>query len=165
MSGRLAGGDATEALVRRCMSWHREVVDLPGVFYRQTVDWIFRENRLASGQFRALGETVNLKRLTCPLFLLAAEYDEITSPGQLTATAKLVGTPQQWIETDIMPGRHLSLFMGQTTLAKAWPLAARFVVRACEAHIDASAPAALRLRPATGVARTRLKTQHWTPAS
>jgi poly(3-hydroxyalkanoate) synthetase len=155
---------ATEALVRRFMKWNRTVVDLPGVFYRQTVDWIFRENRLASGRFRALGEVIDLKKLTCPLFLLAAENDEITSPGQLTATAKLVGTPQQRIETHIMPGRHLSLFMGRATLAKAWPLAARFVAGACEAHIAADTPAALRVRPAESAER-RLRTQRSTSAS
>jgi poly(3-hydroxyalkanoate) synthetase len=154
---------ASEALVRRFMHWRRTVVDLPGVFYRQTVDWIFRENRLASGRFRALGEDINLKRLTCPLFLLAAENDEITSPGQLTAMAKLVGTPQKRIETHMAPGRHLSLFMGRATLAKAWPLAARFVARACKAHIDAAAPVASRLRPAKSLAR-RLKTHPLTPS-
>jgi poly(3-hydroxyalkanoate) synthetase len=159
-----ADGDATEALVRRFMKWHRTVVDLPSVFYRQTVDWIFRENRLASGRFRALGETVNLKKVTCPLFLLAAENDEITSPGQLIATAKLVGTPQQRIETHMTPGRHLSLFMGRATLAKAWPLAARFLAQACEARVDVAAPAALRLRPPR-TAAGQLKTQRSTPAA
>lgn len=137
-------GDEIDALVQRFMGWYRTVVDLPGVFFRQTVDWIFRENRLATGRFQALGETIDLKRLTCPLFILAAENDEITSPRQLTAISKLVGTPPERIETHFVPGRHLSLYMGRATLNGAWPLAARFIARAFEADKRAAATSAAR---------------------
>jgi poly(3-hydroxyalkanoate) synthetase len=106
------------------------VLDLPGVFYRQAVDWIFRENRLACGRFPALGETIDLARVYCPLFLLAGREDEVVSPGQLTSIASLVGTPADSIETRIVRGNHLSLFMGRLTLADEWPELAEFLSRA-----------------------------------
>jgi poly(3-hydroxyalkanoate) synthetase len=118
-----------EALERRFRLWDAAPIDLPGVYFRQTVDWIFRENRLAAGGFLALGEEIKLKRIVCPLFLVVARDDEITSPGQTLALAKLVGTPPKRIETHLVNGRHLSLFMGKEVLTKAWPLAARFVER------------------------------------
>jgi len=124
-----ASGD-DEALMRRFKQWNLEVRDLPGVFYRQVVDWIFRDNRLAHGRFQALGETIELKRLTCPLFLLAGRDDEVVSPGQLTTIANLVGTPPGAIETRIVAGRHLSLFMGRATLAREWSDLARFLIGA-----------------------------------
>jgi len=123
-----------DTLVDRFMRWHATVVDLPGAYYRQTVDWIFRENRLARGRFQALGETIDLRRIVCPLFLLAAENDEIVSPGQLLALRDLVGSPREQIEAHCVPGLHLSLFMGRRTLAGAWPLVGPFVARAYEAR-------------------------------
>ena len=102
-------------------------MDLPGVFYRQAVEWIFRENRLARRQFRALGQTIDLAQVDCPLFLLAAQQDEVVNPGQLTAIASLVGTSARAIKTRVVAGRHLSLFMGRVTLAREWPDLAKFL--------------------------------------
>ena len=116
-----------ETMERRFRLWDAAPIDLPGVYFHQTVDWIFRENRLAAGGFIALGEEIRLKRIECPLFLVVARDDEITSPGQTTGIAKLVSTPPKRIETHFVPGRHLSLFMGREALTKVWPLAARFV--------------------------------------
>ena len=110
-----------DALIDRFKQWNEDVMDLPGVFYRQAVEWIFRENRLARGEFRALGQTIDLARIDCPLFLLAAREDEVVNPGQLTAIASLVGTSANAIETHIVAGRHLSLFMGRVTLDREWP--------------------------------------------
>jgi poly(3-hydroxyalkanoate) synthetase len=126
---QLTIGDA-DALVHRFEKWNEDVLDLPGVFYRQAVDWIFRENRLACGRFPALGETIDLARVYCPLFLLAGREDEVVSPGQLTSIASLVGTPADSIETRIVRGNHLSLFMGRLTLADEWPELAEFLSRA-----------------------------------
>ncbi len=36
-------------LVRRFAEWNADLVDLPGNFYRQTVDLIFRRNAFARG--------------------------------------------------------------------------------------------------------------------
>jgi len=135
-----ASGD-DEALMRRFGQWNQAVRDLPGVFYRQVVDWIFRENRLAHNRLQALGETIELERLTCPLFLLAGRDDEVVSPGQLTAIANLVGTPPGAIETRIVAGRHLSLFMGRATLAREWPRLARFLMGAYRGEKPSQIPA------------------------
>ena len=119
-----------DGLIHRFMQWNQDVMDLPGVFYRQTFEWIFRENRLARRQFRALGETIDLAQVECPLFLLAAREDEVVNPGQLTAIASLVGTSARDIETRVVAGRHLSLFMGRVTLAREWPDLAKFLTSA-----------------------------------
>jgi poly(3-hydroxyalkanoate) synthetase len=132
------GGPARDAegaeFLPRFMRWFDTFVDLPGVYYLQTFEWIFLENRLARGLFQALGETVDLKRIVCPLFLLVAESDEITSPGQLMAISRLAGTPAERIEAHRVAGRHLSLFMGRRTLADTWPMVGGFVARAYETH-------------------------------
>jgi poly(3-hydroxyalkanoate) synthetase len=120
-------GSTVDALQRRFGQWNDDLVDLPGVFYRQTSEWIFRENRLATGAFVALGKVISLNDICCPLHLLAAEQDEIVSAAQLLALAGLVSTPPDRVATQLVPGRHLSLFMGKRTLKRHWPAIARFL--------------------------------------
>ncbi len=115
------------ALAARFRHWNNDVIDLPGKFYEQVTEWIFRENRLAMGQFVALGERISLKSIKCPTFLLAANEDEVTTPAQLLALARQISTPSRRITTRIVPGRHLSLFMGKRVIADAWPDIARFM--------------------------------------
>jgi poly(3-hydroxyalkanoate) synthetase len=122
-----------DALTQRFLDWFEAYVDLPGAYYRQTFEWIFRENRLARGCFPALGATIALDRIACPLYVMFAENDEIVSPGQATAITRLAGTPSERIETHGVPGRHLSLYMGRRTLSEAWPHVGEFVARAVTA--------------------------------
>ncbi len=118
------------ALAARFRAWDDDVVDLPGVFYRQTVEWLFRENRLARGTFPALGRETGLDGVACPLVLVAAREDEIVSPPQVLAAARHVATPRDRITTCLVPGRHLSLFMGRDVLGSTWREIAAFLATA-----------------------------------
>ena len=102
-------------------------VDLPGTYYLQVVEWLFKENRLAEGRFVALGRRIDLSTVEQPLFLLAARDDEFVAPGQVLGTARLVGTAASDIREALVPGSHLTLFMGRTTLAETWPRIARWL--------------------------------------
>jgi poly(3-hydroxyalkanoate) synthetase len=121
--------DRTELgdLLVRFDEWFDVTVDLPGTYYLQVVSWLFKENRLATGDFVALGRRINLAGLRHPIFLLGAEDDEIVAPEQLFATANRVGTPRQHIETATEPCGHLSLFLGAETMKRSWPRIARWL--------------------------------------
>jgi poly(3-hydroxybutyrate) depolymerase len=96
-------------------------LDLPGAYYLQVVEQLFKENRLATGRFVALGRQVDLAEVHCPLFLLAARDDEVVAPGQIFATENLVGSQRCDIRTATAPCEHLGLFMGKDVLADVWP--------------------------------------------
>lgn len=115
-----AAPSAIRALERRFRRWHFAVLDLPGVYYRQTVRWLYKENQLARNRFVALGRRISLTQITTPLFLLAARDDDITAPEQLLAVRSLVATSPGRIEARVVDGNHLSLFMGGETLTAAW---------------------------------------------
>jgi poly(3-hydroxyalkanoate) synthetase len=117
----------TPPLVRRFAAWNADLVDLPGVFYRQTVDLIFRRNAFARREFVALGRTVGLGDVRCPLFLLAAAQDDIVSPAQVLTARQSVSSPPRDIASRLVEGRHLSLYMGRSVLATAWPDIAAFL--------------------------------------
>ena len=119
-----------QELEARFREWYDLTVDLPGTYYLQVVSWLFKENRLATGNFVALGRRIDLASLRHPIFLLGAKDDEIVAPEQLFATANRVGTPRQHIETATEPCGHLGLFLGAETMKRSWPRIARWLAEA-----------------------------------
>jgi poly(3-hydroxyalkanoate) synthetase len=118
-----------EVLNERFRRWHAETVDLPGSFFLQVVEWLFKENRIARSRFVALGQNIDLSKLTAPICLLAGSRDEIVSVDQLFAVAGLVGTPGEHVMKLTEPCGHLSLYLGADVLDRAWPNIARWLVR------------------------------------
>ena len=113
------------ALNERFDAWNARTVDLPGVFFLQVAEWLFRENRLARGCFPALGRPARLSDIEAPMFVLAAADDEIVPLPQAVAAKSLCRATS--VEVRVEPGRHLSLFMGQRTLGGAWREIARWL--------------------------------------
>jgi poly(3-hydroxybutyrate) depolymerase len=101
--------------------WDAWTFDLPGTYYLEVVDKLYKHNALAAGEFVALGQTIDLKSLRVPLYMLAARDDELVAPAQLFAAEHLVGTPPQRIGKALAPCGHLGLFMGRETLGEHWP--------------------------------------------
>ena len=123
----LQSDDASEELVARFRVWHAWTLDLPGSYYLQVFEDLFRRNKLARGEFQALGRPVALSNIRAPLFLIASAQDEVTPAEQLMAVQRLVGTRRSQISTALARGSHLSLFMGARTLETVWREAARWV--------------------------------------
>ena len=111
-------------------SWYENTIDLPGRWYLQVIDELFRRNRLAQGQFVGLGQQLSLREIRCPVYLLAGEADDITPKEQVFAAETLVGTPQQEIGKAVAPGGHVGLFMGSESLRQFWPVIARWILDA-----------------------------------
>jgi poly(3-hydroxybutyrate) depolymerase len=108
-------------------SWYENPIDLPGRFYLQSIVQLFKENRLAKGTFVGLGRRLDLKNITCPVYLLAGDSDDITTTEQVLDAEKYLGTPKNMIEKAVIPGGHVGLFMGSRTLRDAWPTIARWI--------------------------------------
>lgn len=101
--------------------WYENPIDLPGRYYLQAIEDLFKENRLAKGKFVALGSRLDLKDINVPLYLLAGEADDITTKEQAFDAEKLVGTPHRQVVKKLAPGGHIGLFMGSHTLDNVWP--------------------------------------------
>jgi poly(3-hydroxybutyrate) depolymerase len=107
--------------------WYENPIDLPGRWYMQAIVQLFKENRFAKGTFVGLGHRLNLKDVTCPVYLLAGESDDITTREQVFDAEKLLGTNQDEIRKQLVPGGHIGLFMGARTLTQTWPGIARWI--------------------------------------
>jgi poly(3-hydroxybutyrate) depolymerase len=108
-------------LEARFRAWHERTVDLPGVYYLEVIERLFKDNQLATGRFTALGRQIDLSQLRIPIFLLAGRDDELVAPGQVFATERRVGTPARKVQKLIAPCSHLGLFMSQKILSEVWP--------------------------------------------
>jgi polyhydroxyalkanoate depolymerase len=101
--------------------WYENPIDLPGRYYLQAIEELFKANRFAKGEFIGLGRKLSLQDIKIPLYLLAGEADDITTKEQMFEAEHLVGTPHSAIVKKLAPGGHIGLFMGSKTLAETWP--------------------------------------------
>jgi poly(3-hydroxyalkanoate) synthetase len=106
---------------REFEDWFKYTQAIPGAFYLWIVEHLFRDNELTAGKLQVGGEPVDLRRIKCPLNLLAGATDHITPPDQVFALADHVSTPKDEITRDTTAGGHLGLFMGHEALSHHWP--------------------------------------------
>jgi len=134
------GSDEAARLLDRFERWDRATLDLPGTYYLEVTDQVFRQNLIAEGRFVALGRRIDLAEVRVPVFLLAGEDDIVVPRDQAFATARLLGTRPAWLERACEPCGHLSLFMGRKALGHSW----RRIARWLQADIGGAADARIR---------------------
>src|SRR6516165_9929626 len=125
-SPHTVGSTAFRRLESRFRDWYASTLDLPGTYYLQVVEHLFKDNHLAAGRFVALSRKVDLSELRCPLFLLAARDDDVVAPEQIFATEHLVDQRCS-IDKAVAPCGHLGLFISKEILALVWPDIARWL--------------------------------------
>lgn len=121
--------EAFEQLESRFRDWYAWTVDLPGTYYLQVVEQVYKDNRLATGRFVALGRRIDLSALRCPVFLLAGSEDDVVAPEQIFASERLVDPRRCTVQKIVAPCGHLGLFMGKAIVAEVWPGIARWLSR------------------------------------
>jgi len=115
---------------RRFEDWYKHTQDIPGGFYLWIVEHLFRNNELLHGELEIQGQTVDLKRIDCPVNLIGGAKDHITPPDQVYALADAVSTPPGLIRRRLSDGGHLGLFMSHEALRRHWPPMLRHVYEA-----------------------------------
>jgi poly(3-hydroxybutyrate) depolymerase len=107
--------------------WNASTVDLPGTYYIEVIEKLYKRNQLAAGKFVALGQPIDLMHLRLPIYLLAGDADEVVAPQQLFALARLAGSRPESIRCELVPSDHLGLFMGKLVLEEHWPRIVRWM--------------------------------------
>lgn len=108
-------------------AWSAAPLDLPGAYYLEVVERLYKNNELARGTFVALGKTIDLKAVKAPLYLISADHDEVASTAQVFACADLVATQRDEILRATAPCGHLDLFVGAPQLQQLWPNVAHWL--------------------------------------
>ena len=99
--------------------WANEYVAFPGEFFRQWVRDYYQENKLYRGELVMGGRRVDLRSITCPVFVVGAKEDYIAPPECVRALMDAVGSrDKEYVE---LPGGHISLIAGRGAAAHCWP--------------------------------------------
>lgn len=122
-----AGSPAFLRLEAVFRTWNAWTIDVPGNYYLEVTEKLYKRNEFARGSFVALGQKIDLSRLRIPMYLLVGSADEVVAPEQLLAVKRLVGTRPEQLRDAIAPSDHLGLFMGKATLEDYWPAIVRWL--------------------------------------
>jgi poly(3-hydroxyalkanoate) synthetase len=98
--------------------WYLHPIDLPGKLYLWAVEHLFVKNEMFKGELEVAGKTVNLRSITCPVFLLGGEEDDITPWQQVHNMRYAVGS--RLVRWYLAPGGHIDLFIGHRSQAEYW---------------------------------------------
>jgi poly(3-hydroxyalkanoate) synthetase len=98
--------------------WYFHPVDLPGTLYLWAVEHLFVKNELFTGELEVAGKTVSLRSITCPVFLLGGDEDDITPWQQVHNMRYAVGS--SLVRWYLAPAGHIGLFIGRQSQAEYW---------------------------------------------
>jgi len=98
--------------------WYLHPVDLPGKLYLWAAEHLFVRNELFTGKLEVAGQTVSLRSITCPVFLLGGEEDDITPWQQVHNMRYAVAS--SLVRWHLAPGGHIGLFIGRQSQAEYW---------------------------------------------
>jgi poly(3-hydroxybutyrate) depolymerase len=132
--------------------WFKHTQDIPGPFYLWLVEHLFRDNELIAGTLHIGDDAVDLRRIDCPVNLLAGAADHITPPEQVFALADAVSTRTRRVTQRTTAGGHLGLFMGTEALRDHWPVVGASVLEHSRPGADRTAA---RRRARSRTARER----------
>ncbi len=105
----------------RFENWYEYTQKLPGRFYLEIVEKIFKENSLIKpGALKIAGQGVDLKNISCPVIIMAGKKDHITPEAQAFALKDHISTPPEDIIEILTEGGHIGTLMGNEALKNNW---------------------------------------------
>jgi len=116
---RNAERDGYAAMFDKFERWMMSDVPLAGRTFRELVLELSKRNALVKGAFKLGGETVDLKRVTCPLLNVVAEKDDVVHPDSSIGLPQFVGSTDRRNLT--FPVGHLGAVVSAGAMTKLWP--------------------------------------------
>ncbi len=77
--------------------WNADQTNIPGPVHRQYLSEMYNDNKLAKGEFKVLGETVNPKNIKVPVLVQSSRDDHIVPYESVHRTARLYGGDTQFV--------------------------------------------------------------------
>ena len=99
--------------------WSSDQIPFPGETFRQSTKELMWENKLMKGELEIGGRRVDLKKVTCPVINLMAQYDHIAPYDATRPLTELVGSEDK--EDLVLKGGHVSLVSGANAVLRMWP--------------------------------------------
>jgi poly(3-hydroxybutyrate) depolymerase len=126
----VAGDRGRVRATREFYDEYLAVADLPAEIYLDTIEQIFRDNRLARGTLTWQGRPVHPERITrTGLLTIEGEHDDICGPGQTMAAHELcTRVPAYRRRHHLQPGvGHFGVFSGRRWEGQVYPAVRGFI--------------------------------------
>lgn len=98
--------------------WAHDGVAFPARAYREWINDFYRENRLARGELTVNGRRVNLRKITCPTLVVAAEKDHIAPVEMTCCVCDHLGSLD--CRYKIFPVGHIGIMVGRDARKSFW---------------------------------------------
>ena len=106
--------------------WTNDNIPVAGETFREFVKCLYQRNQLVKGEFQLGGRPVRLDQITCPLLLLAAEFDHLVRPESTFALAKHVASAD--VKQMTISAGHVGLAVSSKAHKQFWPQACQWIV-------------------------------------
>jgi polyhydroxyalkanoate synthase len=100
-------------------NWITDDMPYLGEAYRKYIKDCYQENYLVQGKLLIDSTRVDLSRIQCPLFTIAADEDPICPPSSATILNELVSSSDKQVLG--ISGGHIDAIAGQHAAAETWP--------------------------------------------
>jgi polyhydroxyalkanoate synthase len=107
--------------------WTNDNIPVAGETFREFVKCLYQRNQLVKGEFHLGQQLVDLKRIACPLLLLAAEFDHLVRPESTFGLIPHVSSKE--IEKREIRAGHVGLAVSSKAHKTFWPEAAEWIVQ------------------------------------
>jgi polyhydroxyalkanoate synthase len=103
----------------RMERWLADGIDVAGETYREFIESVYQENRLASGEMTLDGRPVDLDRIDMPVLQIVGEYDHLIPPEASVPFNDLVGSDDTEV-VEFATG-HIGLSVSSRSHDTLWP--------------------------------------------
>ncbi|XVH31542.1 class III poly(R)-hydroxyalkanoic acid synthase subunit PhaC [Haloferacaceae archaeon DSL9] len=108
----------------RMERWLSEGIDVAGETYRQFLEDIYQDNKLATNDLHLNGKHVDLGELTMPIAQIVGQYDHLIPPEASRPFNELVGSDD--VTTFASKTGHIGLSVSSRSHAELWPQVAEW---------------------------------------
>jgi len=103
----------------RMEQWINDGIDVAGETYRQFLEDVYQENKLAENELEIGGKHVDLDEITMPVLQIVGEYDHLIPPEASTPFNELVASDD--VTTMNFPTGHIGLSVSSRSHGQLWP--------------------------------------------
>jgi polyhydroxyalkanoate synthase len=106
--------------------WTNDNIPVAGETFREFVKCLYQRNQLVKGEFYLDGTLVDLKKIKCPLMLLAAEFDHLVFPESTFGIIPHVSSKNP--HKQLIRAGHVGLAVSSKAHKTFWPEAAEWFI-------------------------------------
>lgn len=122
---QILDGQNPRAAYQAMAKWVADNPPFPGRAYREWITWMYKQNRLVSGEIRLRGRRVDLARIGQNLLVVTAGSDHIAPREGTLPLLDLVSSHD--VTHLARPGGHIGLMAGSKAKREIWPELAQWL--------------------------------------